>query len=120
MDNKNLIYIAIGAVLLYLLFFRKPAATATTSALVPTGAGATPYSGYPAGYTPPASGQGAAGGAPQPIYQTSGDTTGATLAGVGSLIGGIGTATGSILAGLGSSGLLGGSSDGGGSYDTDY
>jgi len=61
---------------------------------------------------------------PRPAGAGYTDTTAQTIASVGSLLGGVGTAAGSIMQGLGSLGYGAqnsfGPDSGAGSYDTDY
>ena len=85
MKNETWLLAAIGLVAFYFLFLRKAVAPAIAST-IPTGAGATPYTG---GGVPIAAGTYTA-------PTTSSNSTGSTLAGIGSLLGGAGSAAGSI------------------------
>ena len=109
MKNEQWILIAVAAVVVYFLFLRKrTAVVAVTSTAIPTGAAATGYTG---GGLPIAAGTYVA-------PTSSANSTGSTLAGIGGLLGGVGTAAGSILGALGNAGVLSGSSSDSGGYDS--
>jgi hypothetical protein len=102
----------LGAFAFYYFFLRKSitgGALATGTIGIGTGANATPYPGYPAGYAPPGA---QAAGAPQPIIyqQAPVNDTAQLLGGVGQLFTGVGSLAGGVLGALGQSGVFGSSS----------
>lgn len=128
MGKNTVFYVLGGLVVLWFVFLRRRTqVTGGANFGIATGNNATPYTGLPPGYRPPASGIGYGGYgpmAPPPVIVqqgAQGDTTGGILTGVGNLLGGLGSAAGNVLGGLGVSGLLGGNSSGSsGGYSTPY
>lgn len=105
MKTQYWVLLALGAFAFYYFFLRRPVAVVNRT-IVPTGAGATSYTG---GGVPIAAGT-------TTLPASSANSTGATLAGVGALLGGVSSLGSTIFSGLGSLGV--GSSSGGdsGSY----
>jgi hypothetical protein len=109
-DTMTWVLVAVVAIALYYFVLRKPVAAVATATTIPTGAGATPYTG---GGVPIA-----AGTYTQP--STSGNSTGSILAGVGGLLGGLGSLSGSVINSLGGAGVFDSSSSSDSSDDSDY
>lgn len=109
MKSQTWILIAIGVVAFYYFVLRKPTVVGMGAVTVPSG---TNNTGYVGGGVPIA-----AGTYVQPV--NGGNSTGSTLAGVGGLLGGIGSLGGSIIGALGNAGVFDSSSSGG-SDDSSY
>lgn len=107
-DQLTWVLVAVVAIALYYFVLRKPVAVAGVAATIPTGVGATPYTG---GGVPIAAGTYVA-------PSVSSNSTGSTLTGVGNLLGGIGSLGGSLIGALGGAGVFSGSSGGGYSDDS--
>lgn len=103
MKSQTLIFLAIGLVAFYYFVIRKPPVVAAGAVTVQSG---TNNTGYVGGVTPIA-----AGVYTQPV--NGGNSTGSTLAGVGGLLGGIGSLGGSIIGALGNAGVFDSSGDSG-------